>query len=306
MLERIFGNLHYKLASLVVALLAWLYVQSDEVATGKLNAQIHWELAEGLVTVQPLPRTLTLGVRGTRAAIRKARSHGAEMMVDLRDLGPGEHHLELEPYPIEGLDNLEILSRAPSAIQVQLDKQATRKVELKARVVGEPADGYAVRKVKLSPAVVEVSGPASSVNRLDEVFTEPIDVEGRMADLQIPVQLALPPPLEARTDGPILAEVSMIALNEPRTFAEVPVRLWNEEGVVDPAMAEVELTGPSTLVRELRPDEIVIFIHPPPRATGKIQVTWGGKGPGEVRVLHGAGREVRATAIHPARFEVTL
>ena len=31
MLERIFGNPHYKLLSFVVAVLAWMYVQSDEV-----------------------------------------------------------------------------------------------------------------------------------------------------------------------------------------------------------------------------------------------------------------------------------
>ncbi|MCA9570709.1 MAG: hypothetical protein KC656_22870 [Myxococcales bacterium] len=306
MLETLFGNPHYKLVSLLVAVLAWLYVQSDEVATGQVNARVEWELAEGLVSVRPLPRTVALRVKGTRAAIRKARTQLALVMpVDLRQAGPGEHNVDFAPFAVNGLEtNLEILSRTPSGIRVQLDKQVTRRIELKTRVVGEPADGYAVRRVKLQPAVVQVSGPASVVNELQEIPTEPIDVAGLMADLDVPVRLSLPASITAVLAEEVKAEVSMIALNEPRVFADVPVEVWGGRGTVTPDVAEVELTGPSTLVRDLSAEDLVVFVHPPGE-TGSARVTWGDGGPGKVRVLHGAGKDVRATNVTPSTFEVT-
>lgn len=307
MVERLFGNPHYKLVSLLVALLAWLYVQSDEVATGQVNARIEWELAEGLVSVRELPRTLSLRVRGTRAAIRRARTRGdLTMPVDLREAGPGEHSLELGPFPVEGLQGkLEILSRTPSALRVQLDRQVTRKVEVTTRVVGEPADGYAVRRVKVLPALVQVSGPATVLEQLDEVETEPIDVAGLMADLEVPVRLSLPGSLTLPFEQGFTAAVSMIALNEPRTFVDVPVQVWGGQGTVRPTTARVELTGPSTLVRELKPDEVVVFVEPLEGRTGSFTVTSTDPSTGEVRVLHGAGHDVRATTITPDIFEVS-
>lgn len=306
MLERLFGNPHYKLVSLLVALLAWLYVQSDEVATGQVTARVEWQIAEGLVSVRQLPRTVSLRVRGTRAAIRRARTRGAlSMPVDLREAGPGEHSLELSPFPVEGLQGkLEILSRTPSALRLQLDKQVTRKLEVTTRVVGQPADGFAVRRVTVQPAVVQVSGPASVLSQLDAIETEPIDVAGALADQEVPVRLSLPGSLTMPVTQEFRAVVNMVALNEPRIFEDVPVQVWGGRGSVVPPTATVELTGPSTLIRELVDSEVVVFVDPPKGSTGSLTVTSSDPASGEVRVLHGAGHDVRATSIQPQTFEV--
>lgn len=302
MFERVFGNPHYKLVALLAAVVAWLYVQSDEVATGQLKAQVEWRLAEGLVSVQTLPRTVALRVRGTRAAIRRARNHDIDMQVDLRDAGPGEHTLDLASFPVEGLEEgLEVLSRTPSGVTLSIDKQVSRKMEVSARIVGKPADGMAVRRVTLRPGVVEVSGPASVVGRFDGITTEPIDVGGRANDFDAPVALGLPATLQADV-GEVRAQVQLVALNEQRVIEQVPVKLWNRSGAVRPAFATVELTGPSAMVRDLEPEDVVVFLH---AETGSQSVTFGQEGPDRVRVLHGAGPDVRASAIQPTTFEVS-
>lgn len=304
MFERLFGNPHYKLVSLLVALLAWLYVQSDEVATGHIQAKVAWELAEGLVSVETLPRNVALQVRGTRAAIRRARLSGAVLPVDLRDLGPGEHSLELGPFAVDGLDGkVEVLSRTPSGLRFRLDQEVTRKLAVKPRVVGNPADGFAVGSLSLQPAVVAVTGPASVVGRYGEVATEPIDVAGVMADLEVPIALALPARLVADASK-VVAAVEVVALNERRRFDKVPVQVFGRAGIVRPRVTSVELVGPSSAVGELDPSDLVVFIDVPD-GSGAVTATFGKPGPATVRVLHGAGREVEAATLTPNTFEVS-
>jgi YbbR domain-containing protein len=303
MVETLFGNPHYKLVALLAAILAWLYVQSDEVATGQIQAKVSWTLASGLVSVEPLPRNVALQVRGTRAAIRRARLGGPELTVDLRDLGPGEHNLELGPFPVTDLDGkVEVLSRTPSGLRFRLDREVTRKVALEARFVGEPTEGFAVDQVELTPSVVEVTGPASVVRRVDRIATEPIDVADQDADLTTPVALAMPARLE-RIAGEIQAVVRIVALNEPRRLDGVPVQVYGGGGLVRPPTTSVDLVGPSSAVRELDPRDVVVLVDVP-AGSGPVRATFGEPGAATVRVLHSAGSEVRATALTPATFEV--
>jgi hypothetical protein len=68
---------------------------------------------------------------------------------------------------------------APRTIDVGIEPKRAKTVAVKARIVGQPPEGYAAR----GPAVVEpdtawVSGPASVLSGLDTLFTLPVDIAG--------------------------------------------------------------------------------------------------------------------------------
>lgn len=297
----------FKLLALVVAVLAWLWVQSDEVYEDQVKASIHWTLAPGVVAVDPLPGSVAVRVRGTRGAIRRAERADIVMDADITDMGPGEHNLELDPFPVDGLPGaLTVLGLAPSGVRFALDTVAERKVRVQPQVVGEPASGYAVDGVTLAPAVALVKGPAVVVDALTEVNTEPIDVSGLAGNATVPVQLDLPRGIQPGDGTRYQADIAVLALNEERTFAAVPVHVWD-----DPRYRSVELTvqvqlqGPAAALDAMAPDDLVVLAHlPADPDRARYEVAWGPVDGPRLRVLHAAGPSVRVKAVEPSRVEV--
>lgn len=308
MLERLLRDWNYKVSALLIAVFAWLYVQSDEVHEDQVKAVVAWTLAPGLVAVDALPATVAVRVRGTRAAIRRAERSEVILDVDIADIGPGDHSLEFEPFPIEGLPGaLEVLGHAPSGVRFTLDTVAERKVRVHPQVVGEPAPGFAVDTIVLVPAVALVSGPAVVLEGLTEVQTEPIDVSGLAGNASLPIALDLPRALRNADSTRFEAQVSILALNDERTFAAVPVHVWNQPGYrpVEQTV-QVQLQGPAAALAALAPDDLVAFAHLPAGADdSRYEVAWGPVDGPRLRVLHAAGGAVRVKAVEPSRVEVS-
>ena len=153
-------NWPYKLISVFIALFAWSWVQLEEVHEGQVRARVDWSLPTGLMSVEQLPTTVTLNLRGTGAAIRRARDTVVRLAVDVSTVGVGEHSVEFTSFPVSGLPNaVDVLGCSPAAMRFNLDEVTHRKVKLQAVMVGDPAAGHLVQSVALDPSVVGLVGP---------------------------------------------------------------------------------------------------------------------------------------------------
>lgn len=307
MLEWIFGNAPYKVAAILVAIGAWLYVQSDEMHIEPVKARIDWTMADGVVSVDALPTHITLQVLGTRAAIRRARRGDITVEADLRNIGPGQHALEFAPMPVGGLPSgLEVRSHAPSGVRFSLDRVGERRVEIRPQIVGQPAPGFTVASVEIQPPVVSLRGANSKIDSFTTVRTEPIDVTGLSSGTKIPAVLDLPQGVEPAEAIELEAAIEVLALNEQRTFSGVPVHVWGTTSWQSSVpLVQVVLQGPAAVLRELSPEDVTVFLHPPISGVRTRQtVTWKGDGAARMRVLHAAGDQVEAISVTPKDIEL--
>ncbi|MEZ4319126.1 MAG: CdaR family protein [Myxococcota bacterium] len=307
MLEWIFGNPHYKAAALFLAVMAWLYVQSDQLHEEPLKARVAWTLAPGLVSVDPLPTQVSIRVRGTRAAIRRARDLDVRIDVDIRDIGPGDHNLEFGPFPVSNIPSaLEIMGHAPSGVRFALDEVSQRKVKVHAVVVGEPAPGYAVESIVVTPPVASLSGPGVTLADLMEVDTEPIDLSGFAGNTVVPLELDLPRTLENADGTRFTAEIEVVAQNAERTYAAVPVYVWGDAQYRSiERSVQVTVQGPAAQLKELDATDLAAFVHLPDTADApRYEAAWGPKDGARLRVLHSAQDRLHVIAVEPSRVEV--
>jgi YbbR domain-containing protein len=65
--------------------------------------------------------------------------------------------------------------------QDRLEARKTRAVEVRPRVVGRLASGFAITGVMADPARVEVTGPAKRVDMVDSATTDPVDATGLLS-----------------------------------------------------------------------------------------------------------------------------
>ena len=308
LLGRLTRNPRMKLLSLAAAVVAWVYVQGGEEQVVRLRARLVWELPAGLVPVEPPVQEVTLDVRGTRAATRRAHERDLSIALDASALDVGRHDIVVEGLPVEGLGaSIAMVNVLPARIRLELDELAQRKVAVVPVQVGETAPGYAVGSIDLSPAVVTVEGPRAIVEALREVSTAPIDISGLRADEELLVPLELPRGV-FRADGAevLRANVSVAPNLEREVLAAVPVSVWGQPGwrTNTPTVA-VTLEGPAAELRELQRDEVVAFVHLPEMPDSNRYVASYGPSEGtRLRILHAGNSSVTVVRVEPSSVEV--
>jgi YbbR domain-containing protein len=198
----------------------------------------------------------------TEAKIRLIGPPAALKRTDLLRL---QVHLPASPeedgvYPVvpsvSAASPLEVLEISPTEIHIRLAQTASRDLPVQVRLKGEPAPGFRLGDVTITPATTRVSGPIKAVEPLKSIETTPISVSGASAPmkLEIPAQnleeanLTLTPDLFT-----VLIRVEEIQAST--LLKGVPVTPGPDEPrsvSVSPETVDIEVTGPVRLVETLK------------------------------------------------------
>jgi YbbR domain-containing protein len=264
-------NAGLKFVSFGIALLAWLFVQSQQIATQRVRVDLELRTDPQLVNVEAPVGSVTAVLQGPLSALRRAQLLRPTLVVDLTDERAGKHEVPLEAWPVDGLPpSIKVLGFTPQSITVRLEPKTTRKVKVVPRSVGTPDSEHAVKAIVVTPDTVEVTGPKQMVVEVDAVDTRPIDVSGWSADGEVAVELELPKGVELAGGWSGTARVTLDATVVRMTFNEVRVLVPKHPGWAAAPRNEtiqVVLEGPTRVLRSLRPDHIVAVVELPQNPT---------------------------------------
>jgi YbbR domain-containing protein len=152
------------------------------------------------------------------------------VVVDLRGTGAGIKVIRLTENNIRNKPpGVQILSMTPPRVRLQLDSTLRKIVEVEPELVGEPAEGFEVSKVDVSPSEVVISGPESWVQGVSRARTEPIHIDELSSPLTVSAYVDLEDP-RLRIEGTASVQVALTI--EPRR-REVRIR-----GVIVTAIPE--------------------------------------------------------------------
>jgi YbbR domain-containing protein len=307
-MRRLLVHPQYKLLSLLIAVTLWMWVQSNEETTATVRVELNWSQPVDKMTVDPLPRYASVSVSGSRTAARRAReSKAVSMDLSLTDFQLGNHSLELRGFELQGMPNGVVTQGfTPASIAFRLDEVSTRKVRVRAVQVGEPAAGFIVSELLIEPAVVEVRGPRTRVERLVELSTRPIDVSGFTGLNDAAVRLDLPRAISLVDDVQPRAVVRVEPTVESRTLSGVPVQIWRATGwVSEVASVAVTLEGPPAALAKIGPQDVVAFVHIPDQPIRPMYDAPFGldEGP-RMRVMVNSAPDVRVIRVTPNSLEV--
>jgi YbbR domain-containing protein len=246
---------------------AWLWVQSQEVATARVRVQLDFDFAPNLITVDPVLSGATLIVEGTRAAMRRAERADLSIQVDLAQESVGVLDVPLAGLKVDGLPmGVDIVAYSPEVLRLRLDEQARRHVAVRADLVGEPADDHAIMDHRVTPDVVEVVGPRMVLDDLDSVRTKPIDVSGWSDSREFEVELDLPRQCRSVKPWEGMASVEVESLTSVITLTGVQVLVREQYDWVpapENRSISLRLTGPTKLLRSVRARDVFAMVEIP-------------------------------------------
>lgn len=175
-MNRVIANIGALALSLVLAIAVWVVAVQDEnpVITEDLETPVPVTLIgpdAGLSIVGQPVRQVVLEVRAPRRLWdERLRAQDFVVEADLSDLGPGRHTVPLTAsYPSE---DVEIADIKPDSVVVNLEAIVTRRVDVQAELLGEPAFGYEWRTTYITPTEISVTGPATIVDQVRSAVVE--------------------------------------------------------------------------------------------------------------------------------------
>jgi YbbR domain-containing protein len=107
---------------------------------------------------------------------------------------PGQNYFRLTVDNIRAPLGMEITKISPSSIRLYLDAVKTRSVPIKAKLTGKLPNSLSLKRVGVEPAFVILQGPESTLGKVREVFTDPIDLSLIPEDRKIPIGLDIESP----------------------------------------------------------------------------------------------------------------
>jgi hypothetical protein len=199
----LFENLGLKFASLVLALLLYGHVVTDQEREETVPIPVRLSgLADSLAASGDYPQRVNARVRGKwRDLIRLSLSHPS-LPLDLAAVTSGQFSTMITAEDVQRRAVPAELSKAltvnevldPRTVDVRVEPRVEKVVRVAPRVVGAPAEGFRVSgSATAEPESVRVAGAASVLAAMDSLPTLAVDITGERATIQRQVDVVRDP-----------------------------------------------------------------------------------------------------------------
>jgi len=221
-----------KVLSVALALILFVFHEMSTLTTRTIIVPLSVETNSALVPGSAYPRNVRVRLRGESEGVKAIIDSDIEAYLDFsRHETEGQYRAPVQirrkgsaivPEPLE-------ITVTPLEISINLDKRINKTVPLSASLQGNAVDGYELIYYSVSPDEIALSGPSRIMEGINDIKTDPIDLDGRKNDFNVMVNIANPNPLLVSIRGDAYAEFRCVIR------PSVPVR--NIDGIT------IEMTG---------------------------------------------------------------
>lgn len=186
MIRRLFWeNLAFKAAAVVLAIVLWVFVTSKGQTEMALSVPIEYaNIPSGIEISKHTVTAAQIVVRTHESLSKNIRQENVRVSVDVSRAKKGEEIFSLKKDDVKVPYGATVTKIEPSAVKVMFEETVSKKVPVKPEITGSPEQGYAVKRVEVSPEEVDIEGAKSEVRKVGVMRTEPIDISGLTEDLK--------------------------------------------------------------------------------------------------------------------------
>ena len=255
-----FDNFMLKIGSVLLAVVSWFAIRetiSFEITIPDIPLQI--QTGEGWAVFRQSENVVTVTFRGSQEDIRNMDHKQIKAVIELKTNSiAGALDVAITPQAIRGIRGVRAVQVYPERLQISLDHESEKMVPVKGRTIGKPFSGE-VEEIVCDPAVVRLRGPAQQLQQTEWVYTDPVDVDGRIEGFTKRCRVL--PPSDTwlpKIDPP---DVQVTAVIEEKAgsleWKDVPVAVIVNPGAplkagILPARVTVLVTGTSEVLENLQ------------------------------------------------------
>jgi YbbR domain-containing protein len=183
-----------KILSLVMAIFLFMFHNINLLKTKTISSELEIE-GEQLIITNVIPESVSVKLRGGENDIANISGSDIITFIDLSSYTvKGSYHVPVKIIKSGSLLNMDTLevSVEPVDILVNLDSMVIKNLKISPNISGTLAAGYDFASSSVEPDQIQVEGPASLIDTISEIITEPINISGRYSDFSLLSNLANP------------------------------------------------------------------------------------------------------------------
>jgi YbbR domain-containing protein len=213
----------WKILALVIAVVIWALVASEPELSTFVNVRLEFKNLPDDVVISSEPvTTIALELRGPSGELRgvsfgPATEGGVRpaVILDMSGVAPGEHTFAIGDGNVRLPRGVHLIRAVPSEVRLDFEHRAVRMVPVMPRFAGEGDNGYLVSQYAVEPEQLEIGGPASHVERVTAVVTDPIDVSAVVGTSQFRVNAYVDDPFVRFRGSPLVTVSVMMKKKAP-------------------------------------------------------------------------------------------
>jgi YbbR domain-containing protein len=268
-----------KLVSLLLASFLWFSINVSERDAERIIdlPLVVRRLPAGLIVTNP-PRPVAVTLRGPRTILDGVDGRRARLAVNLASVSPGDARLELNGDMLRPQlpHRVKVVRLDPARLRIHVERLVRRVISVRADLAGMPALGYTVVQSRVTPAQVEVTGPASKVEALKEITTEPIELRGLAESAQRYALLSWAGNFVSFSPDHVTVGIAVEEVMVSREFKQVSVQVRQADGMVarlTPVRVDVTVRGPQRLLNNYEIADGAAYVDATGLPAGRHQVT---------------------------------
>ncbi|WP_101846913.1 YbbR-like domain-containing protein [Halobacillus sp. Marseille-P3879] len=273
-MDNLFRNKWFiRIISLLLAVLLWVSINVDD----NMDSDSQWFNDTSSVTevmndiplevqfdseeyvVSGLPQNVTVSVEGPNSAVAPVvRQQNFTAFVDLNDLGPGTHEVNVQH---SGISNQLSVDIEPQVVEVTIEEKESQDFPVNIDYINESEieNDFTIGDAAIEPEEVTITGSSEAIDRVASVkaIIDVGEAEGTLEDIEAPVKVYDSQGNELN----VLLDPTTVDVTVPITKSEKDVSVSFEpegdtpEGVeVDSITSEtdsVTITGPNDVLAEI-------------------------------------------------------
>src|SRR4030095_7208343 len=179
-----------RIASLILAVLIWMYVRGEEKPVQVFSVPLEIEGIPGNLAIGgEKPDIIAVRVRAPEATLKNLSPGRFQARIRLSDAKPGDLTIPLASSDVRAPIGVEVLQVEPRSGRLRIERRMTREVPIGVRVKGNAAAGFEYAGYTVAPEKVRVEGPEGAVSQVREALAEEVDITGRSLNFEMPVSL---------------------------------------------------------------------------------------------------------------------
>ena len=244
-----------------------LHVELDEVQTKELPVRVVLMdgPAFGYDAQTPLVEPITVTVSGPATQVEQVINARAEVFLN----SAKSQVDQVVPVELRNGQNQVVpqTTAEPTLVRVivPIEQRPGRKeVAVRPKLVGQPASGYRLGSVRVTPSTVVLTGDSDILAQVPGfVETAEISLDGAVNSLEERVALVLPDGVSAAEGSTVLLSATITPIESGTTLRQTPVVQGLGPGLTSTVSideVEVILSGPQPMLESLEPDDMFVIL----------------------------------------------
>jgi len=170
-------NIELKVLTLIMSVFLWFFVTARGQSEIILELPVEFENVPARYEILSISNNnISVGIIGRERLIKNLSPKDIHVRLDLKKSKEGESIYYIKPSDIDLPPLVNVGKIEPPYVIVKLQRTMEKTVQVKPVITGTPRKGFVVRSIEVSPASVTVEGLLKTLEQLDHINTEPIDI----------------------------------------------------------------------------------------------------------------------------------